>query len=46
MHSLKLPTQNEVILKANKDIENLKRVIDKVSADKYINDVRNILQTY
>lgn len=42
MHSLRLPTQNEVILKANKDIENLKRVIDKVSADKYINDVRYI----
>ncbi len=42
MFSLKLPTQNEVILKANKDIENLKRVIDKVSADKYINDVRYI----
>jgi hypothetical protein len=42
MFSLKLPTQNEVILKANKDIENLKRVIDKASADKYINDVRYI----
>jgi len=35
--------RSEVLSKANKDIENLKRVIDIPSADIYINDVKDLI---
>ena len=43
MFSLKMSKRSEVLSKANKDIENLKRVIDIPSADIYINDVKDLI---
>jgi hypothetical protein len=43
MFSLKMSKRSEVLSKANKDIENLKRVIDIPSANIYINDVKDLI---